>query len=109
MTTSPAVVSPPKHNIRDEHPNCDKLGLKKITVPSGEYAGYDQEEAEKLLGGRFVAFQSWLMSSGSKCMFTCGHRTKTIEVGEAASPTSLQVEALCYYANDIEAFLAGGN
>ena len=33
MTTSPAVVSPPKHNIRDEHPNCDKLGLKKITVP----------------------------------------------------------------------------
>ena len=107
-------MSTPIHNWQDSYPRADKLGLRFVQMPQdqtpnqhqapNEHPGYDAEDVEKALGGQFSGFQSWLVKDGSGHMFSCGHRVKMQKVGDLEKP----VEVLCYYAADVEKFLAGG-
>ena len=90
-----------------EFPRSAALGLKPVA--NGAYEGFDLDDvAIALQAERFSRLESFL---SNRSVFVCGHRTVPHEVqyigndGQKFTKT-IQVEAHCVYARDLDEFLA---
>jgi hypothetical protein len=81
-------------------PLSQKLGLVPAFDGQRYYPGFDLEDVEKSIEGRFKEFFGTLKED-----FVCGHR-----VHEAGHPEERLrgTVAHCCWGKDLEAFLAGG-
>lgn len=111
MATTP-LNSPLHHQERvktfnKRFPLSATLKIEPAALPDkgalgGLWPGYDAEDVQAALGPtRFAVFQSLV-----KRVFSCGHRKWA---STHADPTKANAEVHCYFAEDVEAFIAGGH
>ena len=87
-------------NFKGMFPRSVALGLKPAAMPNGaDHAGFDDDDLKAALGAARYANFTAAVAAGkpySGACFSCGHRTKN------------GIEVHCWYAADLELFIANG-